>query len=267
MNPSTSSSVEPTHEAAAFKVSTRQLSTDLATAGPEHDPRELGQLSASQLNPLLTKLTAFTPEKLIDADPHLVVSGRRGRFLVRPSRGKLRLFDANDLNRDPLEIGAAEVASYLDGSELKPVEATAEVSGGVPDATNTRMGLVVALLLASFTMVGASAYLTFKPTTIDADVTYTAIAADQLSAFRQQFTGTFSTGTGDGSRMLTFRADGSVKFIEHGPDHAVVDERDDTYQLVLRDNTPVARTTRLGPIDLRNATTLFYAGEVYTRQP
>lgn len=267
MNPSTSSNAEPTREVAAFKVSLRQLAPDLDAAGPEHDPRELGQLTASQLNPLLTKLATFTPDRLVDADPHLVVSGRRGRFLVRPSRGKLRLFDANDNTRDPLEVSAAEVADYLDGSELKPVEETVEISGGVPDATNTRMGLVVALLLLSATMVGASAYFTFKPTTIDADVAYTSIASDQLSAFRQQFTGSFSTGTGDGSRLLTIRPDGTVKFIEHGPDQAVVDERDDTCHLVLRGNTPVARTAYLGPIDLRDAKTLFYAGEVYTRQP
>ncbi|HEX2854960.1 MAG TPA: hypothetical protein VHO24_17130 [Opitutaceae bacterium] len=267
MNPSTSSNAEPAREATAFKVSTRQLAPDLGAAGAEHDPRDLGQLGASQLNSLLEKLVTFTPDKLVDADPHLVVSGRRGRFLVRPSRGKVRLFDATDATRDPLEITAPEVADYLDGCELKPVAEAAEAAG-VPDATNTRMGLVIALLVLSTTMVGASAYFTFRPATIDADVRYSEVTPGaQLVSFQQQFTGTFATGTGDGSRMLIFSAGKLVRFVEHGPNHVVVDERNDTYQIALRENTPVARTIHLGPIDLRDAKTLFYAGETYTRQP
>lgn len=255
--------------AATFKVSLRQLAPDLESAGAELNARELGQIGATELNALLAKLAQFSSEKLIDADPHLTVSGRRGRFLVRPiGNGKLRLSDANDPGRDPLEIQPTEVAEYLDGFELKPVEVTAEMPANPPDATNTRTGLVAVLLLLTVGMVSTSAYLTFRPRPIDSEVEYTAITApQQLASLRTQLTGTFATGTGDGSRLLTFRADGTLTWIEHGPDNAVVEERVDTYTLTQRDNIPVARTAWLGPIDLRDAKTLFYAGEVYTRLP
>lgn len=267
MNPSTSLNAEPAREA-TFKVSTRQLSLDLSTAGVEHNARELGQLPASQLNPLLLKLAEFAPEQMLEADPHLVVSGRRGRFLIRPARGKLRLFDANDATRAPLEIDAPQAADYLDGSELKPVEAPAEIPLENLDKTNRRMGLVVALLCLSTALVAGSAYFTFRPRAIDDDVKYSAITAPaQLAALRQQVTNSFATGSGDGSRRLTLRADGTLTLIEYGLDNIVADERTDTYQLVLRENIPVARTGLLGPIEVRDAKTLVYAGEIYTRQP
>jgi hypothetical protein len=252
---------------AVFKASTRQLSPDLADASEEHASRDLGHVDAAQLTSLLEKLAALSPDKLIDADPHLVVSGRRGRFIVRPARGKLRLCDANDATRDALEIGPAEVANYLDGSELRAVAVAVEISDRAPDANNTRLGLVLALLLLSVGMVTGSAFFTFKPGAIDEDVDYTVPSTEQASTWRQQFNGVFATGSGDGSRLLTLRPDGTVKFVEHGPNQVVLDERLDTYRLALRGTTPVARTPWLGPIDLRDARTLFYAGETYTRIP
>lgn len=249
-------------------MGTRQLAADLGAAGAEHNARELGQIGASQLNPLLAKLAEFSPDQLADADPHLVVSGRRGRFLVRPARGQLRLFDASDAMRDPLEISASEVAGYLDGSELKTVEVLAEPSGSGLAAPNPRMGLVVALLGFSTAMVGGSAYFTFRPTAMDADVTYSPIGEPELlGSLRQQITGSFATGTGDGSRVLMLRADGTLTLIELGADNVVIDERTDRYHLEMRGGTPVARTSWLGPIDIRDAKTLVYAGESYRHQP
>jgi hypothetical protein len=267
VNPSTSSNADPTPDA-AFKVSLRQLTPDLSEAGANLDPRDLGQIGAMQLDALFAKLVAFTPDKLIDADPHLVISARRGRFLVRPARGKLRLYDGNDLNRDPLEIEVGQATRYLNGSELKSGEEADAISPPSSDTSNPRMALAATLLLLSIGLVSASAYLTFKHQPIDSEVEYTAVAsAQQMAALRDQVTATFVTGTGDGSRQLIFRADGAVTWIERGPDNSVADERLDTYKFVLRGDTPVARTTWLGPIDIRDAKTVFYAGEVYTRQP
>lgn len=267
MNPSTSSNADPTREA-AFKVSLRQLTPDLSESGANLDPRDLGQIDAPQLDALFAKLAAFTPDKLIDADPHLVISARRGRFLVRPARGKLRLYDGNDLNRDPLEIDVGQATQYLNGSELKSAEETNPISPPPSETSNPRMALVATLLLLSVGLIGASAFLTFKHQPIDSEVEYTAItSSQQMAALRDQVTATFATGTGDGSRQLIFRADGAVTWIERGPDNAVADERLDSYKFALRGDTPVARTTWLGPIDIRDAKTLFYAGEVYTRQP
>jgi hypothetical protein len=269
MNPSTSSNAEAARSTSTFKVSTRQLSADLTTVGEEINSRELGQLSAAQLHDALAKLVLITPDKMLDADPRLVIAGRRGRFLARPKRGKILLFDATDATRDPLEIGADAVADYLDGSELKVGTTVGdEAAAVIVDERKSRTGLIVAMLALSLAVLGTSAYLTFKAPTFDPDSEYKAPAPEQVGMMRQQFSGVFTTGQGDTLRELTIRPEGTLILVEHGPNDTIADRREDTYTLALHGGkTPTARATHLGPIELRADKTLFFAGETYTRQP
>lgn len=270
MTPSTSSSPNPAGEA-TFKVGTRELSADLSAVGTEQGARDLGTVSATRFAEILTRLAGLAAGAVFDADPHLVVTARRGRFLVRPSRGKLHLFDANDTTRTPLELTAAEVPAYLEGTEISAAtpEVASLASSSEAVANRTRMGLVVGMLTLSALSVATSAYFTFRSTSIDADVSYTTVSAPaELASLRAQFAGEFTTGTGPNSRTLTLRPDGKLTLVEHGPDQLVVVQLADTYQVALRDGQiAVARTATLGPIELRDAKTLFYAGELYTRRP
>jgi hypothetical protein len=253
-----------------FKVGTRQLSPDFSAVGPEHNACDLGQISGSKLIEVSKKLLQIGTTQLIDADPHLVVAGRRGRFLARPvAAGKLRLFDAADATRAYLELTPAEMPSYLDGAELATsAEAPQENPIEILSTPDRRMGLVVGLLVLSATLLGGSAYFTFQDAAFDSDVEYSAVPPEQLPALRQRVTGVFATGKGETPRTITMRPEGTVTFVEFGPGNAAVDHRDDTYKLALQDGkTPVARTTRLGPIQVSDAKTLLYAGEIYTRQP
>jgi hypothetical protein len=251
-----------------FKVGTRQLSPDLSAAAPELNARDLGQISAPALLEIARKLTEIPAAQLNDADPHVVITGRRGRFLVRPHRGKLRLSDAGDAGRTPLEISPEDLANYLDGSELPTATAaSAESPRDVIEMPSPRLGLVAGLVLFSAILLGGSAYFTFREVPFDHDVDYSAVPAAELPAVRQQIVGEFSTGKGEMARTLTIRPDGTVTLIEFGPGHTVADRREDVYQLVRRETTPVARAARLGPIEFQLGKTLRYAGETYTREP
>jgi hypothetical protein len=161
------------------------------------------------------------------------------------------------------------VPAYLEGAEPA---STAGVPDLAPPADATeppaRTGLVIFLLLLSAAMVGGSAYFTFKTDSIDPDSEYTALAPDRVGSIRPQLPGTYVTGKGPGSRTITIRADGTVTMIELGRDNTVADKRDETYKLLLHDgNMPVARMEHFGPIEIRDPKTLFYAGEIYSRQP
>ena len=69
-------------------------------------------------------------------------------------------------------------------------------------------------------------------------------------------------------RSRTGSSEGTLILVEHGPGNTIADKRQDTYKLALHGGkTAVARATRLGPIEIRDAKTLFYAGEIYTRHP
>lgn len=214
------------------------------------------------------KLTRLPAEQLAEADPHLTIAGRRGRFLARPHRGKLRLSDAANPGRDPLEVRPEDLPAFLDGHDSAPaVENPAETSVEVFETTKPRTGLVASLFFFSVAVLAISGYMTFRDVPWDPDADYSAVPAAELPALKQKITGVFHTGKSETPRTLTLRSDGTVTLVEFGADHAIADQREDRYKLALRGNTAVARATRLGPIELRSDKTLRYAGEDYTREP
>jgi hypothetical protein len=269
MPPSTSSNAEP-GRTASYKVASRQLAADMASAGTSYGARDLGKLDPGQLVEVLTKLGALDAGQLQDSDPYLVVTARRGRFLVRPANGRLRLSEADNPARAFLELAAGDVPDYLDGVD-SPAPAEDPVIGTtVVEPTNTRMGLVVGLLSASVLLVAGSAYFTFRTESsveLAEDYLPVSSAEKHASLVSQFFSGTFGSGAGDGSRAIVLSTSGTVRLIEYGPDYAVASEQQDTFKVVLRQGTiPVARTTALGPIESRDADTLVYAGDIYKRQ-
>lgn len=255
---------------ATFKVGTRQVSPDFTEVGVTCNARDLGAISADQLLELLAKLVAIPADKLIDDDPHLVVGGRRGRFLVRPIRGKVRLFDAENPSRAHLELPVEKVPDYLEGADsARP--ASREKNGDNADSPAlppARTGLVIFLLILSAAMVGTSAYVTFQTERIDPDSEYSALPADQLATLRVQLPGVYVTGkSSSGLRTLTIRDDGTLTLVETSHEYMVTDKREEKYAILLHGGkTPAARMEHFGPIEIRDARTLFYAGEIYTRQ-
>ncbi len=102
---------------ATFRVATREVSLDFSTVGPEQAPNELGTLSDTAFRELLAKFALIPAVKLIDGDPQLVVTAKRGRFLILPSSGKLLLRSASDPQQPYEKFDVAALPSYLDGDD------------------------------------------------------------------------------------------------------------------------------------------------------
>jgi hypothetical protein len=113
-----SSSSSPSERDSPFRVTTREVSADFSTVGPDQSPNELGALSESAFRALIEKFASIPPVKLIDGDPQLVVATKRGRFFVLPSNGKLLLRSANDPQQPYLKFEPAELPAFLQGSDL-----------------------------------------------------------------------------------------------------------------------------------------------------
>jgi hypothetical protein len=103
-----------------FRVSTREISADFSTVGPDQSPGELGVLSHSAFAVLIDKFANIPAVKLIDGDPQLVVSAKRGRFLVLPSTGRLLVRPANDAQQPYVKYAPDELPGFLDSADGQP---------------------------------------------------------------------------------------------------------------------------------------------------
>lgn len=118
------SSSHPPGRDAPFRVSTREVSLDFITVGADQSPNELGALSAPAFAALVEKFATIPAVKLIDGDPQLVVSAKRGRFILLPSSGKLLVRPANDPQQPYEKFLPADLAAFLDATD-QPTQAQA----------------------------------------------------------------------------------------------------------------------------------------------
>jgi hypothetical protein len=87
---------------------------DFSAVGPDQSPQDLGALDSGAFRTLIEKFAAIAPVKLIDGDPQLVVTAKRGRFFVLPSNGKLLLRPAHAPEQPYLKFEPAELPAFLD---------------------------------------------------------------------------------------------------------------------------------------------------------
>lgn len=116
MLPSSISPYRSGHEA-PFRVSTRGISPDFSAIGPGEPPQEIGFLSEPAFRALIEKFAAVPSLKLVDGDPTLVVTAKRGRFFVLPANGKLLVRSADDTQRPYERFDPSELPRYLDTSD------------------------------------------------------------------------------------------------------------------------------------------------------
>jgi hypothetical protein len=253
-----------------YKVSSRALAADLAVASIHESARDLGSVDTPALVALLEKLAALDASAVAEADPQLVVTARRGRFTIRPGRGRLLLRLATGGDQSYWELTAAEVPGFLDGREL-PNAPSGTPDGDLPveAPVETRLALALTLFAATFLIVAASAWLTFRPDDVDPAALYGAAPAPaEAAAAALSAAGTYVNGGGDDERVLEIAADGTVHYREYGPGREVVDERRGQGNLVhrLADRALVLRVPDLGPIELKPPNTVIFARDTYQRR-
>lgn len=267
MNPSSSSNADAAGP--VFKVASRALSIDLSAARVQESSRDLGSTDTAGLLVLLGRLVALDPADFGDADPHLVVGGRRGRFAVRPAGGRLIVRAAGADDSAYLVLDPAAVPAFLDGRDPAPAPAEPSEVAAPAAPTPRRRGLAGALFAAAALAIALSAWITFRPVEVDPASAYIQLAdTAETAALRQQTVGVFVTGPADDERSLEVRADGSVRYRESAPDGQPAVDRSVPAVLARRRDrgTPVIRADGLGTIDVTGADTLVYARETYRRR-
>lgn len=112
-----SSGSSGSNRATPFRVSTREVSLDFSVVGPDQSPGELGGFSETAFRELVEKFAAIPTVKLLDGDPQLIVSAKRGRYVIIPSTGKLLLRPANDSQQPYVKFDPVDVPPFLDSND------------------------------------------------------------------------------------------------------------------------------------------------------
>jgi hypothetical protein len=251
-------------------VKLRGTSADFSVFGPQFGELDLGEMSAAQATELLEKFAAIDAVRLVDADPRVLVAGRRGRFTIRPGKDGLLLQETGQPDAAWLQLPPAAIAAWLDQS----ADAAAASGNTTPDApipvarpAPARRAPALALLLISAAAVVFSAWFTLRPKALYPDSKFTPIAnAAEISRLQQQVIGRFATT--DGSSELVVAPDGSLTYLEKGDSPETTEQTPAHYRIMLLTGAgPVLRTDELGPIAIRDTRTLLFNGEAYQRNP
>lgn len=112
-----SSGSSGSNRATPFRVATREVSLDFSVVGPDQSPSELGGFSEPAFRELVEKFAAIPTVKLLDGDPQLIVSAKRGRYVIVPSTGKLLLRPANDSQQPFIKFDPVDVPAFLDSND------------------------------------------------------------------------------------------------------------------------------------------------------
>jgi hypothetical protein len=262
----------------SFRVTTRALSENLSMVSITETARELGVLNLQQFGELLHRLSLIDSLQFHDADPQLLVSSRRGRFIVKPGRGHLLLRSAGEPDSAYFELAVDRVARYLDGVDGGPVTvfqaAVGATAAVVPaDEPSARAsfdrGPTIFALIAFFAGIGATvSFFTFKDRQVDSLVVLEKIVdGAERTKIGSEVIGTFVVGEGAAERSLEIRADQSVIYRESAPGLLIPEERRGVFSAMHRrsDQAIMLRVATLGSIEVRTDGALVFAGETYQR--
>ena len=258
-----------------FAVTTVHLSSDTAAAGVDFGQTELGELSAAELLALLARFRQLDALQNADIDPHLLITARAGRFLIRTGQGKLFLYNARDTTEPYAELTPEEILAHLDHT---PAAAAAEsdVSSVPPPAPHR--GIAFGIFIAGLALNGYTLYSAFYSESVNEKNAITLLTeADELTAHQRSVIGTYATGGQPGDRVITVGADGRVIFAEVSAATSL-NNGTDTYRLGRHEKKGRApstssdkgklclTTTDSGVIDILNIDTLVYYRDTYKRR-
>lgn len=252
-----------------YPVSTVNLSPDFTRADVAFGTVDLGKLSAGDLVALLERFRHLDGVGNLDAEPHVILTGRSGRFHVRTGQGKLFLYNARATLEPYAELTAAEIVTQL---ERESVTAPPFPMGGSaaspPDArppAAPHRFIAVAILVVGMALNGYTLYSVFYTDSVDKKPSVTLVTdAKEAAGRRQEIAGTYATGDRQGDRVIAITADGRVNFSEVGVKGGI-GENKDQFKLGKRGVKYCLATTDSGVIDVLNIDTVVYYRDTYRR--
>jgi len=250
-----------------YTVRLRGISSDLQQLGPEISAHDLGKLGAAQVITLLKEFASIDPVRLVEADPHVLLTGARGSFSAKPHQGRLLLQSTGVINASYIELAPEEVPSWLDDADavLATTNATGAMSTITP-ATTTSRNLALGILFVSLLVLALSAYFTFRPHPVIPVGNFSPVTDKiKLSRLQQQVVGLYANTGGDSTLLVT--TDGKITFAETNDSGDSPDLTTCSYVLAdLAGSGSVLRTDDLGAIIIHDANTLIFYGENFIRK-
>jgi hypothetical protein len=245
-----------------YRVTTSNLGPDARRIDAGED-KDRGDLDAPELVVLLDAFLEIDPAENEEHDPHVVVTGRGAKLIIRTSRGRLQVYDVRDHAAPGIEMTVAGIVERLDRIEPTSPFTT---EGEQPAPTAPHRGIAFAMLLVGLALNGYILYSVFYVESVNKKAEVSLLSdADEVKAREAALAGTYATGSKTGDRVIELTAAGQVRFYENGANGPINDSKD-TYVIGRHDGQLcLALTTETGVIDLVGETLVYYK-DVYQRR-
>jgi hypothetical protein len=248
-----------------YQVTTSHLGPDARRIRAAGESTDRGDLSASELTVLLDAFVEIDPVDNEEYDPHIVVTGRGAKLIVRTSRGRLQVYDVRDHAAPAVEMSVAAVLERLDKipDSHTPFPGDAEQ----PPPTAPHRGIAFAMLIVGLVLNGYILYSVFYVESVNKKVEVQLITdAGEVKAREAALAGTYATGNKTGDRVIEADATGHVRFFEIGAKGPINDSEDD-YRMGRHDGLLCLTTKDSGIVDVVGDTLVYYKDVYQKRRP
>jgi hypothetical protein len=246
-------------------VTTVHLAPDGSRAGVSFGTVEHGDVAPAALVSLLDNFRHIDGIQNHEAEPHVSIVVRSGRYLVRTGQKNLFLYDARDSLAPYTQLTAAEIVAHLQRAPAttapfgEPGEAPA-----IPTPRAKHRGVAATILTLGLALNGYTVYSALYTESVHRLPAITLLTDPAELAMRQHdVVGTFATGTQPGDRILTI-SPGAIQFSQVGAPAGMGDGVD-SYRLGRHDNRLCLLTAGSGVVDFVNIETMRYYGDTYRR--
>ncbi len=247
-----------------FTVTTMNLTPDLRTAQPDLGACDFGQVDEGQLIVLLERFRDIDPVQNQDAEPHVVVVGPAGKFLVRTHARKLYFYDALDTSQPGAELDAAGIAGALKSRPLPSARPTPAVDPA-PPARHSRNAAAICILVAGLLLNGYTVYSFFYIDDVNRPPPVSLLTdAAEIDAHRTAAAGRYATGRAEGDRVIEIDSTGRIRFLRLTSAGEQADS-EDTFRIGRLDTKLCLATNDNGVIEVLNIDTLVYYRDTYRR--
>jgi hypothetical protein len=255
-----------------YHVTAAFLSPDVTRFDPAAEPTDLGTVSGPDLIVLLERLRQLPATESAEAEPHLIIVGRSGKFHVRPGNQRLFLYNARDTVEPYAELSAVEILAQLDrtDSTAAPFPTSDPVAASLPldppaKPAAPHRGIAAAILVAGLLLNGYTLYSVVYVDSVNHKPDVTLITNPSEAAAREkEILGTFATGNQKGDRIITILPGRKVKFSEVGKTGPLAESSDD-FEVAKRGPRLCLNTKDSGAIDVLNIDTVVYYRDTYRR--
>jgi hypothetical protein len=247
-----------------YQITTFHLGPDGRRASASSESADRGELTAEELMVLLDAFTEIDPVDNEDLDPHILVTGRSAKLIIRTSRGRLQVYDGKDHAAPAVEMTVAGILQRLDQAP-ESASPLPEEEAKQPPPTAPHRGIAFAMLIVGLALNGYILYSVFYVESVNKKPDVKLVTdANEVKARQATLAGVYATGNRTGDRVIEVDAGGNVRFYEIGAKGPINDSKD-TYRIGRHDGLLCLSTDESGVVDLVGDTLVYYK-DIYTKR-